>query len=72
MKNQYEKTPPSGPINIDDSIQAIVVWADNTQDHEKDCSICYTQTCVMPVHREQYKIVMDKDAKVWEDENPVI
>lgn len=53
-------------------LKAIVVWADNTQDHAKDCCICGTQTCIKPVHREQYKIRMDKIAADWERDNPVI
>jgi len=55
-----------------DEFQAVVIWSDGTHDHERDCSICGTQTCIKPTHTERYKILNDKLAQKWDTDNPCI
>jgi hypothetical protein len=52
--------------------EAHVVWADGLGDSSRDCMICRSSTCVNPVHAERYTIKIDKLAKQWDLENPVI
>jgi hypothetical protein len=53
-------------------LEAHVVWADRTHDSQRICEICDTNTCIKPVHSEQYKTKSDKLAAKWDRDNPVI
>lgn len=46
-----------GPREID-PIPSIVIWADGTEDTERECSICNTQACKIPVHKEEYNTAL--------------
>lgn len=51
-----------------------VVWADATHDNSRQCDLCLVHTCNMPSHlsRERYTVKLNKEARAWEKENPVI
>jgi len=55
-----------------DSIEAHVVWGDGSGDTARECVICWSNTCVKPVHTDQYKVLVNSEAKQWDDVNPVI
>lgn len=71
-KNQSEKKLSNHSIYTESAIRANVVWADGIQDHQRDCGICETQTCIKPTHTERYRTISDTLAKKWDDDNPVI
>lgn len=68
MNNRGEKTLPKEGIRV----EAHVVWADGLGDTNRQCEVCWSNTCVKPVHKDSYTVLLNSDAKKWDDENPVI
>jgi hypothetical protein len=55
-----------------ESFEAQVVWGDGLGDMARECTICWSNTCIKPVHKDQYKVLINGEAKKWDVENPVI
>jgi hypothetical protein len=58
--------------DLEKTLEAHVVWGDGLGDTARECTICWSNTCIKPVHAEQYKVISDKIAKKWDEDNQVI